>query len=124
MSALDLDPLLALEHRGWESLCRSEGGTFYGNLMTEDAVMILVNGMVLDRTEVAASLNDAPPWNSFTLTEARVVPAGDGAAALVYKASSSRAGDEKPFVALMSSLYCSVDGRVRLALYQQTLMPG
>lgn len=86
MNDLILDSLLALEHRGWDSLCRSAGGTFYAALMTEDAVMVLVNGMVLDRDAVAGSLNDAPPWASYTLMEARAVPAGDGAAALVYRA--------------------------------------
>lgn len=37
--------------------------------MTGDAVMILVNAMVLDRDTVAASLNDSTPWDSFEILE-------------------------------------------------------
>lgn len=61
MSDLTINGLLTLERRGWDSLCASEGGTFYGGLMTPDAVMILVNGMVLDRPTIAQTLNESPP---------------------------------------------------------------
>ena len=120
MAGLDLPHLLALEHRGWDALCRSEGGTFYGELMTPDGVMVLVNGMVLGRDEIAGSLNHAPPWASYALADARVVPAGTETAALVYRATASRHGQHDPFTALMSSVYCLIQGQVRLALYQQT----
>src|SRR5690625_7859047 len=100
MSELNLENLLTLEHRGWDSLSRSEGGTFYGELMTEDAVMILVNGKVLDRASIAASLNDSPPWASFELADARLVPVADDVAALVYQATAYRDGDEEQFSAL------------------------
>lgn len=73
MSVLTLDRLAALEHKGWESLCESRGGTFYGAVMSVDARMILVNGMVLDRDTVAASLNDSPPWDSFEILEPTLV---------------------------------------------------
>lgn len=56
---LTLDSLLCLKCRGQEALDRHEGGTFYGELMAADALMILVNGMVLDRETIAASLNDS-----------------------------------------------------------------
>ena len=120
MSELTLDELFALEHRGWDSLREATGGDFYGDLMTAEAVMILVNGMVLDRAMIAASLNDSPPWDSYTLTEPRFVPLGADVAALVYRASASREGQRAPFVALMTSTYRLVAGRPRLALYQQT----
>jgi hypothetical protein len=120
MAALDLATLTDLERRGWDSLCRGEGGNFYGELMTPDAVMVLVNGMVLDRDTIAASLNDSPPWASYELNDERLVEVGEDAAALVYRASATRDGDPEPFVALMSSVYRLVDGSPRLALYQQT----
>lgn len=116
---LTLDALRALEHRGWESLTRHEGGRFYGALMTADAVMILVNGTVLDRETIAATLDDSPAWSAFTLEDARLVPTGEDSAALVYRATAARDGEE-PFVALMSSHYTLVDGRPALTLYQQT----
>ncbi|RPF21393.1 nuclear transport factor 2 family protein [Myceligenerans xiligouense] len=120
MSTLSLDALVDLEHQGWDALCASRGGTFYGALMTEDAVMVLPNGVVMDRDAIAAGLDGAPAWTSYELTDARLVQAGDAAAALVYRASAERDDLDEPFVALMSSLYRLVYGVPRLALYQQT----
>ncbi|NUL45993.1 hypothetical protein F7P69_12430 [Cellulosimicrobium funkei] len=54
MATVTLNDLLPLEHRGWNALCSARGGTFYGELMTDDAVMVLVNGMVLARDTVAS----------------------------------------------------------------------
>jgi hypothetical protein len=119
MADLTLDDMLAAEHAGWRALCESRGGTFYGSLMTPDALMIVAGGMVLDRRTIAATLDDAPPWDSYEITEARVVRVAPDCAALVYRASSVR-GDDAPFAALMTSLYRRVDGELRLALYQQT----
>lgn len=119
MSAFTLDHLLALEHDGWASLCDGTGGTFYGSLMTPDALMVLTNGMVLDRETVVASLNDAPTWDSYEIIDPKIVDLGEGAAALVYHARAQR-GDIDPFVALMVSAYRIVTGEPRLAVYQQT----
>ncbi|MEJ6490362.1 nuclear transport factor 2 family protein [Leucobacter sp. USCH14] len=118
--SLSIDHLLTLEHDGWTALCRSEGGSFYGDLMTPDAVMVLVNGMVLDRPGVVASLNAAPPWSSYLIEDAQLVPVSGSSAALVYRARASREGEADPFVALMTSHYTLVEGRPALALYQQT----
>ncbi len=117
---LALESLLALEHRGWDALSSHRGGAFYGALMTPEAVMVLVNGMVLDRETIVAGLDDSPAWDSYTLTDARVVPTGEDSAALVYRASARRAADPAPFEALMASHYRLVDDEVRLTFYQQT----
>ncbi|MDL4775803.1 MULTISPECIES: nuclear transport factor 2 family protein [Thermomonosporaceae] len=122
MSAFTLDELLALEHAGWKSLCESTGGTFYGELMTPDAVFVLVNGAVMTRDEITASLDGALGWESYEITDARLVEVGEDAAALVYRASSSRPDLTEPFTALMSSVYYRVDGQPRLAVYQQTAL--
>ena len=116
---LTLETLPSLEERGWGSLCDGTGGAFYGDLMTDDSLMILVNGTVLDRNDVVASLDEAPTWDRFAIREPRLLPAGVDAAALVYRAEAVR-GDEPAFEALMSSTYALVDGTPRLALYQQT----
>ena len=87
--------------------------------MTPQAVMILVNGIVLDREAVVAPLGAAPAWDRYELNDARLAPVGAGAAALVYRAVAERAG-EVAFDALMASTYVLVDGAPRLALYQQT----
>lgn len=120
MSGLELTGLMDLERQGWDSLTRSEGGDFYGRLMTDEAVMILVNGMVLGRDAIASSLNESPPWDAYETTDERLVPVGDDTAALVYRATATRAGEADPFTALMTSVYRLLDGEPRLALYQQT----
>ena len=62
---MDIAELLELEHRGWRSLCSSTGADFYGEIMTEDGVMVLSHGFVLSRPQVIESLNDAPPWSGY-----------------------------------------------------------
>ncbi|WP_460741257.1 nuclear transport factor 2 family protein [Mariniluteicoccus endophyticus] len=119
MDALDLDTLVALERRGWDALSDGTGGTYYGDLMTDDALMVLVNGIVMDRATVVASLDQAPTWDHYELTDPRRVDLGADAAALAYRATAQRGG-EPPFEALMTSVYRLVDGTPRLALYTQT----
>ena len=122
MSFLSMDALLAVEHAGWRSLCEGRGGAFYGELMTADGLMVLVNGMVLDREQVVESLDQSPPWDSYEIDRPRLMSLGDEGAALVYRGAAVR-GEEEPFTALMSSVYRRVGGRPRLALYQQTSAP-
>ncbi|WP_431239017.1 nuclear transport factor 2 family protein [Mycolicibacterium aichiense] len=119
-----LDELLAIERAGWQALCESTGDRFYGDLMTDDAVMVLANGSVMDRSAVTSALGQAPPWASFELSDERVISAGADAAALVYVGTARRDGAGEPFVAAMSSMYHRVDGRWRLVLYQQTAKTG
>lgn len=115
-----LTELLAIERAGWQALCESTGDRFYGDLMTDDAVMVLANGAVMDRPAVTAALGQSPPWRRFELSNPRVVPAGPDTAALVYVGTAERDGADEPFVGAMSSVYHRVDGRWRLVLYQQT----
>lgn len=119
MSAITAEELISLERKGWDALCASRGGAFYGEIMTADSVMILVNGAVLDRDAVVASLDAAPPWASYSIVHERFVSLGSDAAALTYRARAHRPGEEA-FTALMTSVYRVVDGQLRLALYQQT----
>lgn len=118
---MDIEELLQLERQGWDSLCRGTGAGFYGRLMTPAAVMVLAHGMVMDRDAVSASLDDAPPWDRYTITEPRLIEVDAHTALLVYRGSANR-GDVA-LEALMSSLYTRIDGRWRLVLYQQTPMP-
>ncbi|TDE92800.1 nuclear transport factor 2 family protein [Occultella glacieicola] len=118
-----LKEILDLEHEGWTSLCESRGADFYGRLMTEDAVMVLAHGFVLDRDAVVASLNDAPPWLEYHLSDERLITLDDRTVALVYTGRASRGPDEPEFHALMSSVYTRQGDAWRLALYQQTPIP-
>jgi hypothetical protein len=119
MNPLGIETLKALERQGWDALCSSTGGEFYGRLMTPDGLMVLVNGMCMDRDAVVQSLDESPAWDRYELSGERVVPLGPDAASLAYRARATRNGSA-PFEALMTSTYTLVDGAPRLALYQQT----
>ena len=114
-----MDELERLERAGWDALCAGTGSDFYGRLMTDDAVMVLAHGAVLDRDAVAASLDEAPPWTTYTLSDLRRVSLGEDAAALVYRGAATRPGTE--FAALMTSCYVRHEDDWRLAVYQQTV---
>ncbi|MBB6122246.1 nuclear transport factor 2 family protein [Nocardiopsis algeriensis] len=120
---MDPDELLELEHRGWQALSDGTGAAFYGRLMTDDGVMVLAHGQVLDRQAVIASLDDAPPWRSYEIDEERVIPLGTSAAALVYRAAARRDTGSPVFRAWMSSTYVRRDGEWALASYTQTPIP-
>lgn len=116
-----IDELLDLERRGWDSLCDGTGADVYGDLMTDDGLMLLVGAGVMDRATVIRSLADSPTWDDYAITDERVVDLGEHAAALVYVGTAHR-GDEAPFRAAMASTYVREDGAWRLALYQQTAL--
>lgn len=120
---IDISELLRLEHAGWTALSDGTGGEFYGTVMTDDAVMVLADGSVLDRHAVVASLDDAPAWSAYEITDERLIEMGPDAAAFVYRGRAFRASGGPPSDALMSSVYVREGGRWRLALYQQTPVP-
>lgn len=115
--------LLEIERRGWESLCDATGGSFYGGLMTADAMMVLASGAVMDRDAVVESLEHALPWRNYRIDDVRLIRSGSDTAVLVYRGTAYREADEPAFVGIMSSVYQGTDGGWRLALYQQTPTP-
>ncbi|BBZ28061.1 hypothetical protein MMAD_23560 [Mycolicibacterium madagascariense] len=114
------EELLALEHEGWKSLSDGTGDRFYGDLMIEDGLMVLANGMVMDRDTVVAALGQSPPWTRYEIDDARLITIGDDTAALVYTGTGWRDGADAPFVGAMSSVYQRTGGSWKLALYQQS----
>ncbi|OMB84223.1 nuclear transport factor 2 family protein [Mycolicibacterium farcinogenes] len=123
MTSSVLDELLHIERAGWDSLCESTGADFYGGLMLPDAVMVLANGMVMDRNTVVAALAESPPWRAYELSGVHVIVLDDDNAVLVYTGTAYRDGQEPAFVGAMSSVYHRADGVWKLALYQQTRKP-
>ncbi len=110
---------MELERQGWDALCNQTGSTFYGALMTGDSVMVLVNGFTMDRAAVIASLDEAPAWDDYTISDERIISAGSDTAALVCRATAHREG-EPGFEAIMTSVYVTSSHGPRLALYTQT----
>ena len=117
---MTLDRLLSLEHDGWAALCSGRGADFYGRLMTSDGLMVLANGMVLDRAQVVDSLAEAPAWDSYLIRDPRLIDLGEDATLLAYAATAVRNG-EQPFVGVMTSTYRLVGDSPRLAFFQQTV---
>jgi hypothetical protein len=114
------DFLLELERAGWDSLCNATGSQFYGEVMLPDALMVLANGMVMDRDTVVSSLSEAPPWRAYDIDEVRLIQLDDDNATLVYVGTAYRDGEEPAFVGAMSSAYHRTDDGWKLALYTQT----
>ena len=104
------------------SLCDGSGSEYYGRAMTSDGQMVLANGQAMNRDEVVAASGDAPTWDGYEISALRLVTTGRDSAALVYRGTAHRDG-EQPFVGLMSSVYVQVTGSWRLALYTQTPVP-
>ncbi|OBB17188.1 DUF4440 domain-containing protein [Mycolicibacterium setense] len=123
MTSQVLDELLHIERAGWDSLCESTGADFYGELMLPEAVMVLANGMVMDRNTVVSALAQSPPWRAYEISGVRLIAVDDDNAVLVYVGTAYRDGEEPAFVGAMSSVYHRVDGTWKLALYQQTRKP-
>lgn len=119
-----LRTLANVERRGWDALCDTSAARFYGDVMTENGLMVLANGMVMDRGQVVDALAQAPPWHTYALEELRLVRLGEDTAALVYSASAHRQPGDEPFRAAMTSVYVREHDRWRLALYQQTPIPS
>ena len=108
-----------LERRGWKALAGHDGAAFYDALMADDGVMVFP-GVVMDRSESLRAIAAATPWESFELSDIRVIEASADAGIVTYRAVAQRPG-EHPYRALMSSAYAR-RGRWQLVLHQQT--PG
>jgi hypothetical protein len=121
---MDARELEAIERAGWDALSGGDPADYYGRVMTDDGLMVLANGMVMDRGQVVDALSQSPPWASYELDDVRVVQIGEDSAALVYRGTARRDGDGPPVVAAMTSVYVRQDGECRLALYTQTPIPG
>lgn len=114
-----LQELLELEDAGWRSLCSGTGGDFYGEIMTAEARMVLANGAVMARSDVIASLEHAPPWDSYAIEEPITVAIDRDVVTLIYLGTGRRP-DGGDFTGTMSSTYVKEAGEWKLALYQQT----
>jgi len=114
-----LDELLELEHAGWRSLCDGTGSDVYGRLMSNEARMVLANGMIMTRSQVVESLADAPRWAGYEIDEPTVVRICDTVATLLYTGTGHRDGGDD-FTGVMASTYVRHDDGWKLALYQQT----
>jgi len=73
----------------------------------------------MDRDAVVASIEQAPTWDSYTITDPTMLRLGSDDVILRYTGTGRRGADPE-FVALMASVYSRIDGAWRLVHYQQT----
>lgn len=109
------EELLELEEGFWHA---AGDGNYYMKHMAPGGLCVLPNG-VLDKDTTVSAITDAEPWQTFELSDVRVLDLGDDEAALCYRADASR-GDGDGYTALISSVYTRFHGEWMLSLHQQT----
>jgi len=112
--------LIELERSAWQALSSSghEAAAYYNRVLAGQVLVLLPGGMVIDdRAEVIDSMSGAP-WDSFDLSEERVVPLGEDGAVVAYQARARRGDTE--YEALFNSTYVRQNGDWHLAVHQQT----
>ena len=112
--------LLDLERAAWDALSTDGAAAtaFYDDVLADDVLMLLPGGMVIDdRSTVVDSMRGAA-WQSYELSDERVVPLGADSAIVGYRATATR--NDEPYTALFNSTYVRQDGDWKLVLHQQT----
>jgi hypothetical protein len=71
--------------------------------MLPNALMVLANGMVMDRDMVVSALSESPPWRTYDIGDVRLIEVDNDNAVLVYTGTAYREADAPAFVAAMSS---------------------
>jgi hypothetical protein len=115
-----MQELLDLERRGWEALSTSgeAAAALYEEVLADEVLMLFPGGMVMDdRSQIVASMT-GPPWQSFEISDERVLPPSGSAAVVAYRGTAVRGGAD--YTALFNSTYIRQEGAWRLALHQQT----
>ena len=112
--------LLELDRARWDSLCNQTGSEYCGERMLPDALMVLANGIAMDRDMVVSALSESPPWRTYDIGDVRLIEVDNGNAVPVYTGTAYREADEPTLIGAMSSANHRTDAGWKLALCQQT----
>ena len=85
--------------------------------MADDGLMVFP-GVAMDKQGAVSAIRDAVPWQTFDLSDIRVV-VRDDVGVVAYRAVAQRPGQPR-YEALMSSVYVRAGGQWRLLLHQQS----
>lgn len=110
--------LVSLEEQGWQALSQGAGADFYQRHLTDDALMVFPVG-VLAREQAIEAMRAAPPWASFRIEDPRVIRLTADSAVLTYRCTARRP-DQKPYSALMTTVFVRREGIWKTAFHQQT----
>lgn len=102
---------------GIESALAAGGADAYRQHLADEA-LVVVPGIVLDREATIEAIASNPGWDAATMDDATTLRLTDDTAVITYRFDGRR-GDEA-YVALLSSVYVSREGRWLLAFHQQT----
>lgn len=114
------DELVRREHEAWRALS-TDGATaaqHYAAELAREVLVVLPGGLVIDQRQAVIDSMQGAPWDSFEISDERILELGSDAAVLVYRATARRAGQD--YEALFNSTYVRQGGEWRLALHQQT----
>jgi hypothetical protein len=110
--------LVALEHDGWDALVAGEGGRYYREHLTDDALMAFPFG-VLTREASIEAMESAPPWERYEIADPQVVALSDDSGVVVYEVVAQRPGEE-PYSAVVSTTFVRDGEAWKVALHQQS----
>lgn len=111
---------MTLEQRGWQSLCDGTGGDFCREVVAEDALMELSNGVIMDRTAVTATLARTPRWSGYAIVGAHLVSVGARCAALEYISTGYPRENCRALVGTACSMYRRGEHGWKLVLCRHT----
>ena len=114
------EELIELEREGWQALMTAGAApAYYDRVLADDIVMLMPGGMVIDDRQTVVDSMRGDPWDEYeVIGEEHVLPVGEGAAVVHYRAKARR-GDHR-YEALFASTYARVGGTWKLAAHQQT----
>jgi hypothetical protein len=114
------EELVELERESWEALTTAGAAApFYERLLADDIAMLLPGGMVIDDRQAVIESMSGAPWDEYEMVDdAHVLPLGDWAAVVHYRAKARRA--DHRYEALFASTYVRERGEWKLAAHQQT----
>lgn len=119
------ETIIELEDSTWTALSSSKGSNLLP-FLSEDCVMLFPLGMkVSHRTdpniETVMTSEAFVPWKTHKMSEVEVTPVGEQGAVISYRVDATRAGDDAPFMALISSTWRKgQDGDWKMCVHQQT----
>ena len=114
------DKLRGLELEGWQAVAEYRACGFYSNQLTDDGLLVLPDGSVLDKWEAAVSaLNGEETWTSYRIEDERMVLLSAGCAALTYTATAQIL-EEPEYRAVITSVFVRRGDDWLIALRQET----
>lgn len=115
------DEILVLEQGFWRASFAGDGA-YYAEHLADDGLLVFPEPTgVLDKATCVEIIGGSPASPvEWSLSDVRVVPLGESAAALIYRGSATREGASPSERDRRTSVYRLEGGRWRLAVHHVT----